>query len=133
MEIRITDVPPGEAPEWVRQAWVGLSLPLASGEYGPRAMPTGGVLTGPRGCATAVLHLLTGKVRWKTGYVVDAELAVCLLEENDPEAAEWWRDNAPHAIRPGRHFVFPAEVCSEQRRRHPEPPPPPRGDEGITR
>ena len=32
MEIRITDVPPGEAPEWVRQAWVGLVVPVLTEE-----------------------------------------------------------------------------------------------------
>jgi hypothetical protein len=89
MEIRITDVPPGEAPEWVRRAWVGVVLPLAPGEDGPRAVSTGGVLTGPRGCATALFHLLLGRTKRRMGYVTDAEVAVWLLAERDPEAAAW--------------------------------------------
>src|SRR5947199_83534 len=69
MDIRIIDVPPGEAPEWVRRAWVGLVLPLAPGEYGPRVLAAAGVLTGPRGCAAALAQLLMGRVKWRTGCV----------------------------------------------------------------
>ncbi|HEY7315037.1 MAG TPA: hypothetical protein VH643_37170 [Gemmataceae bacterium] len=47
MFVRIIATPPGEAPEEIRQAWLGLELPLAAGETGPHNVPTGGVLSGP--------------------------------------------------------------------------------------
>jgi hypothetical protein len=31
IKVRVFDLPPGEAPEWVRRAWVGLDLPLTPG------------------------------------------------------------------------------------------------------
>jgi hypothetical protein len=131
MQVRITGVPPGEAPEWVRRAWVGLVLPLASGENGPRTRRGAGVLTGPRGCATALVHLLLGRTTLWTGYVIDADVAVWLLAERSPEAAAWWRENAPHALQPGRRFIFPQEVCEEEWRAPPGRPGgrrPPGGD-----
>lgn len=48
MKIRITDIPGGEAPLEIRRAWVGLVLPLAPGEDGPRTPRTAGVLSGPK-------------------------------------------------------------------------------------
>jgi hypothetical protein len=46
-----------------------------------------------------------------TGYVVTGSEAVQLLAESAPEAATWWRENAPHVLQDGYQFVFPAEVC----------------------
>jgi hypothetical protein len=114
MQIRIIGVPPGEAPEWVRRAWVGLALPLAPGETGPRTLPGSGVLSGPRGCVAGLAHLLLFRVIWQRGYVTDAARAVWLLAEHAPEAAAWWHEHVPHAVRPGRHFIFAAEVCREE-------------------
>src|SRR4051812_44441611 len=92
MHVRITDVPPGEAPEHIRRAWVGLVLPLAPGETGPRSARTAGVLTGPRGFFMTLAHLLLGRLRRARGYVVEGRVAVWLLGEKDPEAAAWWRE-----------------------------------------
>src|SRR5437660_9122721 len=38
--LRITSVPPGEAPLWVREKWVGLSLPLAQRKAQARSLFT---------------------------------------------------------------------------------------------
>jgi hypothetical protein len=114
MFIRITDVPPGEAPRDVRQAWVGLVLPLAPGETGPRDTRTSGVLTGPRGFFSQLLHLLLGWTKPERGYVVEAAQAVWLLASQAPEAAAWWHVHAPHVLRPGFRFVFPAWCCREE-------------------
>jgi len=111
--VRIVAVPPGEAPEEVRRAWVGMDLPLAAGETGPRELPTGGVLTGPRTVFGQLLKLLTGRRRYAYGYVIDAPQALTLLVEHAPEAARWWRQHAAHCWEPGRRFLFPAEVCAE--------------------
>jgi hypothetical protein len=89
MRIRITDIPPGEAPEDVRRAWVGLVLPLARGETGPRTLHTGGVLTGPRGLLMGLVHILFGWTQRETGYVVEGGVAVDLLGRKDRGAAAW--------------------------------------------
>jgi hypothetical protein len=107
MEIRIAilEVPPGNSPKHVRRAWVGLVLPLATGETGPR-----------RNAGTTVfgrcLRKLFGMPRWY--YVVPADAALTMLERAAPEAAAWWRTNAPDQIGPGKTFEFPAEVCEKQ-------------------
>jgi hypothetical protein len=110
MNIRIVDVPPGEAPELVRQGWVGLVLPLAEGETGPRVLPTCGVLTGPKSFLGSLWHLLNGRYKRVYGYVVDAPLALEILAHHAPAAAAWWEANTPFG-QPGHHFLFHAEVC----------------------
>lgn len=107
MFVRITGVPPGEAPEEVRRAWVGLVLPLAEGESGPRVFPGFGVLSGKPVADAEGRYLGTPQ------FVVPAGAAVTLLEWKAPEAAAWWRDNAPHAITTGMLFGFDAEVCEQ--------------------
>jgi hypothetical protein len=96
--VRIVAVPPGEAPEQVRRAWVGLELPLTRGESGPRAQDVVGVQS----------NRLQGQ--W-TGFAVNGATAVTLLAAKAPEAAGWWRRNAPHVLVGGYTLVFPAEVC----------------------
>jgi hypothetical protein len=98
-EIRIIDVPPGEAPESVRRAWVGLVLPVWKRTRGPLLARGFGVLTG------------RGQVVY--GYAVQAPAAVEILARHAPEAAEWWTRNVPQYLRPGRLFLFHAEVCQE--------------------
>jgi hypothetical protein len=109
--VQIIGIPPGEAPEDVRRCWVGLALPLAI--EGPRSRLGYGVLTGPRGLGDMIRHFVAGKFVRQDGYIVDASVAVDILEAHAPHAAQWWRKNAPHAIRPGRRFIFAAEVCRE--------------------
>jgi hypothetical protein len=98
-EIRITAVPPGEAPEEVRRAWVGLVLPLARRMQGPLLARSFGVLTGR-----------TQKVY---GYAVPAARAVEILSQSAPEAARWWTSNVSQLLGPRRLFIFHAEVCRE--------------------
>jgi len=112
--IRIVATPPGEAPEEVRQAWVGLELPLAAGETGPRVVPTSGVLSGPRTLLGKLVALLTGQAKQSWGYVIDAPQALTLLAEAAPWAARWWREHVPHAWEPGYRFLFSAAVCAEE-------------------
>ena len=113
MFIRIIAAPPGEAPEEVRRAWVGLELPLVAGETGPRAVRGVGVLSGPRTFFGQLFALLTGRSCQEYGYVIDAHQALVLLAEKAPWAAQWWRECAPHAVEPGRNFIFAAEVCAK--------------------
>lgn len=112
MDIRITDIPPGEAPESVRKGWVGLVLPLACGETGPRRLLTSGVLTGPKSSFGLLWHLITGRLSYVKGYIVDAPQALNILSDHVPEAAEWWERNTTY-WQGGRKFAFHAEVCEE--------------------
>jgi hypothetical protein len=114
--VRIIDVPPGEAPEWVRRAWVGLVLPLARTETGPREVESSGVLTGPKSLGDALLRKAMGQMDHVHGYVIEARKAVDILARHAPEAAAWWEEHAPHCLERGRKFIFHAEVCEEVER-----------------
>src|SRR5260370_23867420 len=96
-KIRVIHPPIGEAPPWVRQAWVGLELPVARK---PRAYRGFGVLTGPRSYFSQLWSLLGPKAERITGFPVYARDAVQLLAASEPKAANWWRENAPHLLRP---------------------------------
>jgi hypothetical protein len=96
--IRIVAIPPGEAPQGIRQAWVGVELPLLAGQKQPQAVVVHGVVSG--GAAGSALV-----------YVVDGRTAVERLASHDPNAADWWRENAPHALASGYQLLFPAAVC----------------------
>jgi len=109
--IRIVRTPPGEAPLWVREKWVGLELPLASGDYGPRHAYTSGVLSGPRNRLIALVRLLLGRLPYQSGYAVEAVTAVAILANVAPDAASWWRQNVPRSQRAGRKFMFHSSVC----------------------
>ena len=98
LRVRIVGAPPGEAPDHVRRAWIGLELPLAPGQRGPCRVPTEGVVTGQRDDAM-------------DGYLILGSEAVRLLATHDAEAALWWRTHAPHVLSNGYLFVFPPEVC----------------------
>jgi hypothetical protein len=98
--IRITATPPGEAPEAVRRAWVGLELPFVGGRVGPQSQAVVGVLSNrPAGS--------------REGYAVDGGKAIALLAARDSEAAAWWRSHAPHVLVNGYQFVFPPESCQQ--------------------
>jgi hypothetical protein len=96
--IRITAPPPGELPEFVRRAWVGLELPLIAGQIRAEAL-------------TAQQVLSRQEVNALPGYAVDGRTAVAILASANPEVARWWRENAPDILAPGYQLVFAAEVC----------------------
>ena len=107
--IRVTAVPAGEAPPWVREKWVGLELPLAV--RNARDFHTFGILTGPRSFRAALWRLLTGHSTRRRGYAVEVAAAMAVLERVHPEAAAWWRTNAPHLFTRKRFFMFREEEC----------------------
>ncbi len=96
--IRIVAVPPGEAPEFVRRAWVGLELPVIAGQVEADHGITLGVLTQQPVAAPA-------------GYAVDDKTAIAVLQSASPEIAAWWRENAPIVTARGYQLIFPAAVC----------------------
>ena len=111
MKIRVINTPPGEAPEDVRAAWVGLELPLAV--PGECARPTIGVVSHRKPLFDKLVLLFTGKTKRHWGYLVDAARAVEILAARSPEAANWWREKAAQSIQPGKRFLFAAEACQE--------------------
>ena len=110
MYVKIVKAPDGEAPQWVRNAWLGLALPVIYSQ--PMELPGFGVLTGPKsllGHLWARFFVTKSKVH---GFVVDAIVAIDLLEEHDAEAANWWRENAAHMLDGRRYFLFDKAACS---------------------
>ena len=107
--IRITSVPPGEAPVTVREAWMGLALPLHRER--PGRYLGSGVLSGPRTVGASLFRLLTFRFALHQGYAVPTLPAIEVLERSNPVAARWWRENTPHVVRARRYFIFPAECC----------------------
>jgi len=109
--IRIVATPPGEAPEEIRRAWVGVRIPLPLFHTRSKEWRTAGVLTGPRTLFARLSALWSGRLKREGGYAVSVIEAIAALEAANPGAAKWWRENAPHLIRPGKAFVFASEVC----------------------
>ena len=91
--IIITSVPSGEAPLWVREKWVGLSIPLT--ENPRKGLKQRGILGGAASNSK--------------GYVVSAAEAVNRLKEVAPTAAEWWEDHLPLFVK--SELVFARNVC----------------------
>ena len=108
--IRIIAVPPGEAPFWVRQQWVGLELPLAISTTA-RDYFGFGVVSGPQTRLRQVWAMLLGRAERIQGYAVEGARAVEILQSSSPEAAMWWRTHAAQILAPRRCFVFHAHVC----------------------
>ena len=109
-KIRIVRRPIGEAPDWVRDAWIGVELPLVRRSR-PREILTVGVLSAPQSVLKQIFWLIRGNGQRISGYAVDAGEAVDQLALSNPPAAAWWRENARHSLREGVGFVFDADAC----------------------
>jgi hypothetical protein len=94
-KIRIIAVPPGDAPEWVRQGWVGLELPLNE-----ESKAGEGLLMG----------VLGGPARNQGGYAVNCREAIDTLVAKHPQAGGWWLANTGYRDH-GTVFVFKLDVC----------------------
>jgi len=75
-KIRIVSIPKGEAPEWVREAWIGLEIPIVKEE------PEGAWSIGP----------ITRRPYTHGGYWVQRNLALKFLLKKNLEAFQWWLD-----------------------------------------
>jgi hypothetical protein len=93
--LNISSTPPGEAPEWVREQWVGLSLPLAQQSAAPKNWPMMGVLTGHKSRVLQTLFWMLGRYPLECGYLVESRRAIEILETCHQDAATWWRQNSP--------------------------------------
>lgn len=110
MQIRIKSAPVGEAPLRVREAWIGLCLPLC--EPGLQADEVSGVLT-HRNLGARIRRLFKLSPDKMLGYAVNAKIAVDLLAINRPDAATWWRTNTPDLLRGKSTFLFDLAACDE--------------------
>ncbi|MDP3764839.1 MAG: hypothetical protein Q8Q95_04480 [bacterium] len=104
-QIRITSIPTGEAPEWVRKEWVGLVLPTTINWEGTRD--------------TFTEEVLEGKYRGSLGgppdpdnmggFHVQTRKAIEALFAKSPEAANWWKKNVN--LGGIEHLVFGKKFC----------------------
>lgn len=109
MFIRIVTRPAGEAPEWVRDAWIGLRLKTHQNR--PSDHNAFGVLSGPQVFWRQLWSWIGGRALRVNGYAVDATEAVEVLSAENAEAAEWWRLNCPRMMDGRSAFIFRAEEC----------------------
>lgn len=102
LSFRVVRIPPGEAPEWVRRAWVGLVLPADGPFRSGVILPKRGAVTGKyeRGTVSA-----TFSVMYRT--------ALPILRAVDPEAANWWENFSHRGFRddPSALLIFSPEAC----------------------
>ncbi|MFT3881267.1 MAG: hypothetical protein QM703_16580 [Gemmatales bacterium] len=92
-QMRIIARPPGDAPEWVRDGWIGLVLPMAVDPL-PEA-------------ASA-----KAKSKEVIRFAVYAHEAMAILAAALPQAAEWWKQKYPAAFTSKTLiFDFAREVC----------------------
>ena len=90
--IRIIATPPGQAPEWVRNEWIGVEIPLTE-------QLSGGLQFG----------VLGGQAENVNGYQVNGSDAFRALEKKSNAAAMWWLNEAPWAL--ANKLVFAKDVC----------------------
>ena len=107
-KIRIVQPPAGEAPLWVREAWVGIDLPVV--RWSPLRNYQGQcVLSGPKTFWKQIWALVRGQTVPVRGYLVRTDRAVELLSASAPAAADWWRESAPHLLR--GILIFEEKAC----------------------
>jgi hypothetical protein len=111
MKVRIIKRPSGEAPENIRDAWIGLVLPVRPQFPHAVIVRSFGVLTGPRNWLTSKLRRFMGGGEPTSGYAVDPGAAIDVLKQANPFAAAWWLANAPHLLKNGRAFLFGEDCC----------------------
>lgn len=110
-QIRIVAVPPGQAPLWVREKWVGLELPLYRNLPAKKRL-TVGVLDRPS-VAGLLWSLIRGRVEFSTGYAVESLRAIEILDNANSDAAAWWRQNTPHLLLKNRYLIFPTHISEK--------------------
>ncbi|MBN8886294.1 MAG: hypothetical protein J0I77_11285 [Rudaea sp.] len=114
--VQIVAIPPGEAPEKVRAAWIGATIPLADIEAPqPGLWSSRGVLGKELGFLAQLKRLVGIPVieQPSVGYVVEVLAAMEVLKSHAPAAATWWEQHTPHLIKPGKKFLFDASCCKE--------------------
>jgi len=109
MHIKIVDIPIGEAPLWVREAWIGVEIPLFCQDK--NTMEFYGVLSGYPSLAKRLWNRVTGGSPKVTGYIVIARDAVDALAKSNLSAADWWFENVPQLMDGVELFLFDEDAC----------------------
>jgi len=110
--VEIVATPAGEAPLWVREAWIGMALPLSPGPNGGMHEVVGVLSLGRR--PSLLGRLLLGRARRRiSGYRVPSAEAIRLLAEHRADAAQWWRTNTD--LTACGDFLFDAPACRVKR------------------
>jgi len=115
--IEVVSLPHGDAPAWVRGAWIGCRFPTARAECGHVPEYVYSVLPATRkGLISAAEYLalpeserakFTQKV---AGFSVLQDVALQVLEKRRPDAAAWWRRQGFPKTDPDRNcFRFKRE------------------------
>ncbi|KAF0105247.1 MAG: hypothetical protein FD163_1356 [Hyphomonadaceae bacterium] len=113
MKIKIVQVPDGEAPLWVREQWVGLTIPLDASYAQPSASFVFGVLSGKNVFWRMIYSVgdCFGLIKKTNGYTVNARLAVAALNCKSPDAAKWWVENCSYLLGFEGLLLFQANEC----------------------
>ena len=109
MFIIVLRCPIGDAPPWVEQAWIGMRLPVV--EQQRRPGPAFGLFPKTDSLAVRLRRFVFALIFGVTGYVVDAKVAVLLMEGVDPPAAEWLRANWSEWLDAEHGLFFDRESC----------------------
>jgi hypothetical protein len=108
-QIRIIKTPRGAAPEWVREAWVGLRLPLGDYPPGdPRLLRRFGVTSYWR---KRFFPWTAARFQPADFFPVHANKAIAVLQKTQPDAAWWWTENTPHLLHPTARLMFRRDEC----------------------
>lgn len=107
--IIVTRRPDGQSPEWVRDAWVGVTLPTLHDS--PRTWRRVSGQTSSLGFFARLAALLRGQTVKVRGYLVDSPTAIERLSGASPEAAQWYRENRPDVCSGRMNMVFDAAFC----------------------
>lgn len=109
--VRIVATPNGEAPVHVRTAWIGVVVPLASEVAAAQDFTPSGVLTGKR---PPLLLRAWAALRGRSmsrGFEVPIVASIDILGQVRPDAARWWRENAPWLFVSGGTWFFDEASC----------------------
>jgi hypothetical protein len=95
---KIIRIPNGEAPRWVRSAWVGLVLPRTSAQ-----------------AASDITGIFTKQVeegsRYQSEYKTTFRTALTVLNEVNPAAAQWWQNEIASKTLKNEFLVFDDLSC----------------------
>ena len=107
--IRIIKTPRGAAPEWVREAWVGLTLPLGDYPPGdPKLLHRFGVTSSWR---KRFFPWTAPRFQLADFFPVSASKSIEVLQKTEPDAAWWWTENTPHLLHPTARLMFRRDEC----------------------
>lgn len=102
MRVRITSIPPGEAPLWVREKWIGIVL------EGEQYLSSPCIIAGDMGPVGVLTHdYVAGDRDFREAFMTSSAYAIETLRLQEEDAAKWWDENFDKILIPT--FIFPRE------------------------